>query len=36
MSRLERAALLSGDAARDAAWEAFLSGIELTWWRADE
>lgn len=34
MSRLDRAALLCGDAALTAAWEAYLSGAEMTWWRA--
>lgn len=27
-------ACLAGDAAEVAAWEAWLSGIDMTWWRA--
>ena len=35
MSRLDIAAELARGAALAAAWEAFLSGIELTWLRRD-
>lgn len=27
-------ACIAGDAAQVAAWEAFLSGVPMTWWRA--
>jgi hypothetical protein len=34
MTRLDLAAVLAGDAALVATWEAYLSNIPLTWLRA--
>lgn len=31
MNALDRAAVLAGDAARTAAWEAFLADVPMTW-----
>jgi hypothetical protein len=33
MTHLEYAAYLAGDAAYAAAMEAYLLGVDLTWWR---
>lgn len=35
MTALDRAAYLAGSAAYDAAMEAWLSDVQLTWWRVE-
>lgn len=34
MTALDRCAAMAGCVALDAAWEAFLADVPMTWWRA--
>lgn len=34
MTALDLCALLAGDVALNAAWEAFVADVPMTWWRA--